>query len=314
MSDTEEGSETVSNSNPSDATELEKSEDPFSPTKIREAALQLESLRKTSLTIYNLSTPVSPLPGEASQDSIDDENDKERRYDLAHAIAKYAYESRLPLKTKTCIYHLAFLEYYKLLQTDFYYGGVLESVLFLLAILGYDEHCLGLMNSVFQSLENGETITALDNQLQNKDESLAWFYEILSNNKIESLESKVELLNSQEWPANAFLVPLLLIALRKISNGSDGTVTTQCATHFAESIQKHSLDNEFPVWQSLLSNTMEIGSEQASSVLAHETRQDNRWEDSCLLFWNILKDWNYWWQWVSLSLDCFQQILLSAFK
>ena len=292
MSEKEEGSETMSDSHPSDATELEKSEDPFSPSKIRQAALQLESLRKTSLTIYNLSTPVSPLPGQASQDSVDDENEKERRYDLAHAIAKYAYESRLPLATKTCIYHLAFLEYYKLLQTDFYYGGVLESVLFLLAILGYDEHCLGLMDFVFQSLENEETITTLDNNQQNKDECLASFYDILSNNKVSSMESKVELLNSHEWSANAFLVPLLLIALRKISNGSDGKdpVLPQSITYFTETIQQHSLDKEFTLWQSLLSNTTDIESEQASSVLAHKTRQDHRWEESCLLFWNILKD------------------------
>ena len=125
MSEMEEGTETL---------QSQESKDPFSPSQIQKAASQLQSLQKTSLTIYNLSTPASPIPIENKVRQplqVFTDDTKERRYDLAYAIAKHAYESRMSLETKTSIYHLAFLEYYKLIRIDFYYKGALESGFFL---------------------------------------------------------------------------------------------------------------------------------------------------------------------------------------
>ena len=318
-------------------------DNPFSPIRIEEASSTLESLRNRSLTIFNLSTTVSPLPGEdanltnhSTNDYNDDDN--ERRYDLAHAIAKHAYTSRKrqDSKQKRIIYHLALLTYYKLLRLDFYSIGALESVLLLLSILGYDDHCLGLIQFVLEWLEDTPaeriSISIPTAEPQHKSDKegdetglLKWVYGCLPNDtQTQSLEDILEIpeghhwcdrllvLERTQWCANAFLVPLLLVSLRKGEENKNENETKderandflqQCAI-IGSSIERECFGGDLPVLRCLLSGSNQEWDHQEARILLTRDgdirsvseisqkypREPNRWEESCLLFWKILKD------------------------
>lgn len=251
--------------------------DPFDPSKLRVASATLESLRKTSLTIFNLSTPCVPLPGYDLTNDVDD--DLERRYDLAVAIAKHANNSKGDFASKRPLYHLALMEYYKLLRLDFGFVGALESVMLLLAVLGYSEHCLGLMDfCVSKDHAKSEYDSCED------DNQLEWVYGTLPSNcnQDDSLEERLE--EGQQWRANAFLVPCLLISIRNKGVNK--------SAHIGSRIEKNC---NLPVMRGLLvDSNRHWGDDEAQILLANpsrESRETIRWETNCLLFWRILKEY-----------------------
>lgn len=292
-------------------------DDPFSPDNPRMGSL--DSIRNRSLTIYNLSTPCSPLvpnnsnlqdcPWTVSQD------EKDRRYDLAYAITEYAHLSRGEFDEKRPIFHLALVEYYKLIRLDFYYTGALEAVLLLLSILKYDKYCLSLMDFVLTWLEEhrNERIqgTRNSNDKEEEDTLMEWVYgdRFPQDHHMHRFEDRLEVLTGQQWCPNAFLVPLFLITLRRMDHfilgGKEDQDRLERAARLGAMVEELCCDesnnrnrnSKLPVLRGLLHESKQKwGEEKARILLAHpSTRpglgEPDRWGTSCLLFWNILREY-----------------------
>lgn len=185
-----------------------------SPSNLLSASQTLKSLKNTSLTIFNLRTPCDPLPGSHIV-VVSQQEDLERRHDLARAILQHATTVRGDFETKKKFYHLALLEYYKLLRVDLKYADAIESAVLLLAILSYDEQCLGLIDYYFTKRcmeDNDNTLT----EPQDDDKPLEWIFGSLPRDQAHLLEQRLGDLEGQKqkWCTTGFWMPLFLIALR----------------------------------------------------------------------------------------------------
>jgi len=275
-------------------------------------------------TIHTLRS-TSKTTTETTETTIaDSDNDKNRRYELAYTIADLAYTSMNTIDRGRHLYHLALVEYYKLLTLDFYWNGALESVLLLLSILGYDDHCHALIDFVLTRLEDhpAERIhdnahekgsTAGGHQQEDDRRLLEWAYGAAPHDRRCRFEGRLGVLKDQQWCENAFLVPHLMVTLRKCdstpwTDDDDSEYFVEHGAELGRRIERNCADPGLPVLHAFSNDSRQKWGRKEACILfaAHpstgvpETVDDSKqqhglpnpdpWETSCLLFWNILRD------------------------
>jgi hypothetical protein len=253
-------------------------------------------------------------------------NDKFRRFELASSIVGLAYLSTDTIDRARQIFHLALLEYYKLLELDFHYVGALESTLMLLSILGYDDHLCGLIDFVFYRLEHHpkERITITNNN-NGKDDDLRLLYWAQGMNPPERKElasdlGRINLLKGQQWCANNFLVPLLFWNMKRMNSAvkqsrKDNICVSGLLMYYRKisadlgtAIEEQQCGNLPVLWALFPDSNQRWQKDEASELFAlarmpPDNDQESlhtagsvilpetgHWDEACILFWDILKD------------------------
>ncbi|OEU14382.1 hypothetical protein FRACYDRAFT_240922 [Fragilariopsis cylindrus CCMP1102] len=184
---------------------------------------------------------------------VDDvKHQKQKRYELSYLIFELGYMSTDTIERGKYIYQCSLLEYYKLLQIDFYATGVLESILLLLSILddrNYDKYCISLIKYVLYNTNDND----------NNSEFLCWDYgDITTTSSASTFEisdyKKFRNLlairhhhpnnNSKNWSdstntntntnPNILFVPLMIIKMRQYADIMTNTkihTDTRTRTH-----------------------------------------------------------------------------------
>jgi hypothetical protein len=263
----------------------------------------------------------SSLPPSALSPS---EDDKFRRHELALSLVGLAYMSTDTIDRGRKIYHLALMEYFRLLRIDFHHVGVLESILMLLSILGYDDPLCGLIDFVFYRLEHhpNEKISVY-NKNNGTDEDprlVAWVQGIESPDRKKLMFwlgvrpdklDLLDLLEGQQWCANNFLVPLLFWNMKQMDaayqqSRKGGTCVRDMmdihrivAANLGYAIEERQV-GELPIlWAMFPDSNQRWTRDEASELFAlpsdyeddhDEDEYTNHWEGACILFWHIFKD------------------------
>ena len=156
------------------------------------------------------------------------------QYLLARTILELAYRSTDTIERGKTIYQCALLEYYKLMREDPFYIGACESVVLLLALLGYDDQCMGLIQFMLHPPRYYEEGGDAGNETTTREEAIrdytlrcseqdsdVWIYEVppgrenisFSFDECNTIRDRIP----KQWCPNLFLVPLLLIKMRQQS-------------------------------------------------------------------------------------------------
>mmetsp|Transcript_2483 Transcript_2483/g.4252 ORF Transcript_2483/g.4252 Transcript_2483/m.4252 type:complete len:423 (+) Transcript_2483:202-1470(+) len=269
------------------------------------------------------------------------------QYELAYAILTLGYHSTDTIERGKSIYDHSLLEYHKLLRQDPFWVGACESVVLLLAILGYDGLCLSLISFMLSppSMEVLEAIGMTRSEggslgrearireftnicSENPDD--IWIYGPNDSNKSFDLSAyeKIRSVIPKQWGANVFQVPLMLVKMRQYARASisSSPVRTLKMMEIVEICRQveYSADFLLPVLRSLFPDSRQrLGAAEVCGLLANTSYQTdksylavrrmrgeiieeeeedgeeedddkpheiNAWENSCSLFWMMLKD------------------------
>ena len=240
------------------------------------------------------------------------------QYELGHTIMELGFRFTDTIVRGKSIYEAALLEFYKAMRLDPSCIGACESVVLLLAMLGYDDLCesliFGILKSATCTTDSGEG----DNTTPFNDTPLeVWIFDRPSETESKILSAQYGSMRDEMPPhlgVNVFLVPLMLIKMRQQSQmNHDGLVppdelqdeTVQLAREV-----EFSADFVLPVLRSLFPDSRQRwGSEEACALFAHvdylkpEAKSDpdndddsfeeykpNLWEQHCHIFWMMLQD------------------------
>ena len=235
---------------------------------------------------------IANLRSKKSEDAGNAVDSKIQQYDLAYSIVDMAYVSTDTIDRGRRIYHHALMEYYQLLELDFHSVGALESTLTLLVILGYDDHMLGLIDFVLYRLENypEEKIFIRNNS---DERLLEWTQGIRSfqRKQLNRNIKRIYLLHDTQWGANSFLLPLLISSTKKQTRQRKEDQYSICLQESAMIARKIEEFTTLPVLRGLLPDSAQRWTEnEASELLCQDTTSPKHWSESCLVFWEILKD------------------------
>lgn len=262
---------------------------------------------------------------------------KELRYDLAYTILTLGYKSTDTIDRGKYIYERALLEYHKLLRQDPFWIGACESVVLLLAMLGYDGLCLSLISFMlhppqFELMqqhrddidlafgfgeEKHDIMSVREERIQQYTLATAelapdvWIYGPPTGAKLKFSEyDEIRDMIPKYWGANVFLVPLMLINMRRVIGTTMRTSPPSWAI-FRDTVEicrqvEYSADFLLPVLRSLFPDSQQRWEKaEVCALLAHvdyrkldpnwdeddvKPYKDNVWEKSCFTFWMMLKD------------------------
>ena len=259
----------------------------------------------------------------AGSDSVNGDN--ARRYELAFSIVDLAYLSTDTIDRGRRMYHLALVEYCRLLRADFYRAGALESVLLLLSVLGHDARLLGLVDFVVHRLEHHPderiAIRGRDGDGDGVDGGgddrvlLEW---MRGHHPPERTAVVSDLPRAQRilvergarwWRPNNFFVPLFLWSIREQAAAATAAAAvgteperrlsvcraTTTSAELGGAIERNA-GPVLPVLRALSPDSRQRWTrDEASELLALPRRGttddgDDRWEEGCLLFWEVLRD------------------------
>ena len=235
----------------------------------------------------------------------------ENQYNLAHTIMELAYRSTDTIERGKQIYNLSLLEFYKLMRRDFFFVGAFESVVLLLAFLGYDDHCLALIYFVLNSSEH----EIRDFFMMSADDDCninEWIFGIPGDDrhimKLSDYDTIRKRIPKNRFCANIILVPLMLIQIRKQARSSS-SLSSSSYEETAEIARQVEYSAEYllPVIMALFPDSRErFGQEEACALFANvdynvggddedynyddKPYQPNRWEQHCYTFWMMLQD------------------------
>jgi len=233
---------------------------------------------------------------------------EELQYLLAHTILELAYHSTDTIERGKTIYQRALLEYHKLLRLDPFYIGACESLVLLLAFLGYDDHCMGLIQFMLhppgycEEGDDGNGTTTREEAICNYNLSHSqqdcdvWIYDVSTDRTAISLSfDECNMIRDRipkQWCPNLFLVPLLLIKMRQRSRllvQSDSHELRQEILNLARQVE-YEANFSLPVLRSLFPDSRQRwGTEEVSALLAcgdyyklsgNEVNEDNFEDDN----------------------------------
>lgn len=246
---------------------------------------------------------------------VDDGERNERRYNLAYAIVQLGYKSTDTIDRGKHIYERALLEYIEIMRRDPFFIGACESAVLLLAFLGYDGLCQSIIKFMLDpptfsaSSDPEERIRQYTSMVLALDKD-AWIYGPISESATRIAYSEYDRIRDKIpkcWCANIFLVPLMLITMRQCTDSSLPSPVRKLKMMQSVEISRqveYSADFVLPVLLSLFPDSRQRW-EQAEvcglfAHLMHEQLReyadadgeyvDTRWEASCLIYWNMLKD------------------------
>lgn len=254
--------------------------------------------------------------------SCTEDERKARRFDLAYTMVTLGYKSTDTLERGKHIYECALLEYHTILRHDPFYIGACESVALLLALLGHDGLCLTLIHFMLHPpplglIEQGRDDLSMDGDDLSREGSIrfysrataeldddVWIYGPPGTELTFSEYDKIRDIIPKYWGANVFLVPLMLIKMRQ-SVGAPSPRLKEETVEICRQVQ-YSTDFLLPVLRSLFPDSQQRwGKEEVCGLLAHvdyrkldpewdeddaKPYESNRWENSCFVFWMMLKD------------------------
>lgn len=265
--------------------------------------------KKRCKMIHNLRNSCTGMGSEENLQTLATRDEKQRRHKLACYILELAYISTDTVDRGKSVYNQALAEYYKLLRLDFGWIGALESVLLLLAVLGYDKPCQLLVDYALNQ-DNGNTIISDD-----YDEStlMEWIYgshddgtlttTIVELKDYDTIHNRIA--TNRHWCANNILVPLFLIKLREQRQWKSENPCQQSRTvrrQSAEIGKQIELSAQvLPFVRSLFPDSRQRwDKEEACQLLApyvhgpvsarNDVKYSTLWEQTCLTFWMLIKD------------------------
>lgn len=264
------------------------------------------------------------------------ENEDEKKasqYKLAYAILTLGYHSTDTIERGKSIYEHSLLEYHKLLRKDPFWIGACESVVLLLAILGYDGLCISLISFMLSppsmAVLEAYGRTRSDGESLSREARIREFTSICSANPDDiwiygpddsgrsfdlSAYENIRSLIPKQWGANVFQVPLMLVKMRQYARASNNSSPSLRKLKMMEIVEicrqvEYSADFLLPVLRSLFPDSRQRwGTTEVCGLLARmrgeiieeeegEEEEDsdkpyemNAWENSCSLFWMMLKD------------------------
>ena len=261
------------------------------------------------------------LPGEKVDGAVDEDERKACQYNLAYTILCLGYQSTDTIDRGKYIYECALLEYYKLLRQDPFWIGACESVVLLLAILGYDYLCRALINFMLHpppSSRKGVIGVDLEIDIRAHVESASgedydvWIFgDPRRPPTIEFAEyDKIRDIIPKHWGANNFLIPLMLGKMRDQNFGDSIVPYSLEVVEICRQVE-YSADFVLPVLRSLFPDSQHRwGKDEVCALLANvdyreldskgddsdededdfKPYESNSWENSCSTFWMMLKD------------------------
>lgn len=256
------------------------------------------------------------------------EDDKFRRFELASSYVGLAYLSTDTIDRGRKIYHLALVEYLRLLRIEFHHPGVLEPTLLLLSILGYDDYLCGLIDFVFYRLEHHpQEEISVYHKNNGKDEDprlVAWVQGIDTPDRkklIFWLGGMLDLLEGQQWCANSFLVPLLFWNMKQrnaaVQKSQKDNICVAglldrhrtVAANLGVAIEERQLGNLPILWAMYPDSNQRWTRDEAAELFALPSEffalpseydddgddeeylyMNGPWEEVSIVFWNIFKD------------------------
>jgi hypothetical protein len=249
-----------------------------------------------------------------TQDNDDERN--EFQYNLAYALVQLGYKSTDTIDRGKYIYERALLKYIEIMRRDPFFNGACESAVLLLAFLGYDGLCQSLIKFMLDpptfstSPDPEERIRGYTSMVLDLDKD-AWIYGPISESATAIAFSEYDRIRDKipkYWGANVFLVPLMLITMRQCTDSSLPPPVLKLKMMQSVEISRqveYSADFVLPVLLSLFPDSRqrwekaEVCGLFANNVTHEQLREyadageeyvDTRWEKSCLIYWNMLKD------------------------
>lgn len=266
--------------------------------------------------IRGLRDQLDSLPIE-TQDVCNMQEKNACKFNLAYAIIQLGYHSTDTIDRGKYIYKRALLECIGIMRKDPFFIGACESVVLLLAILKYDGLCRSLIKFMLDppsfsvSMSQEDRIRHYTTMVLDLDVD-KWIYGPISESATRIAFSEYDKIRDKipkYWGANNFLVPLMLITMRECSNSS--LAPPYRKLKMMESVEisrqvEYSADFVLPVLRSLFPDSRQRWEKaEVCGLLANvDYRQElddddrdetdeyvrNRWEESCLIFWKLLKD------------------------
>ena len=266
--------------------------------------------------IRDLRNQSDSLPVE-TQDVRNTDEKNACRFNLAYAIVQLGYHSTDTVDRGKYIYERALLEFIGIMRCDPFFIGACESAVLLLAMLKYDGLCRSLIKFMLEppsfsaSMSKEDRIFHYTTMVLDLDED-TWIYGPISESATRiafSEYDKIRDMIPKYWGANIFLVPLMLINMRECSGFSWTSTPRRRTTKLIEAVEisrqvEYSADFVLPVLRSLFPDSRQRWEQaEVCGLLAHvdyrqvfekddqaDVYERNRWEESCLIFWKLLKD------------------------
>ena len=161
------------------------------------------------------------------------------QYNLAHYILELTYLSTDTIDRGKAMYEMALLEFYKLFRQSPFWIGAFESLVLLLALLGYDNYCLALIQLVLHPPGIDDTAIATDadrkeairrytSALSQQAAMDIWICGDVSAAVADDDLSRILIIKKhadygkiredwlpKQWCANAVFMPLMIIYMRR---------------------------------------------------------------------------------------------------